>query len=56
MDELEAHAYKFMNGDLDKQITPKQALRKIQALKYLFIGDREALHQEIDRIISKVKS
>lgn len=39
----------------DEKLTPKQALYKIQMLKNTFFGDREALHKEIDEIISKVK-
>ncbi len=55
MDELERHAYDFMNGKFDKKITPYEALRRIQYLKHSFHGDRQALHQKIDEIISKVK-
>ena len=55
MDEVELHAHKFMNGDFDKTITAKEALRRIQFLKISFYGDRKALHEEIDKIIAKVK-
>jgi hypothetical protein len=55
MDELELHAFKFMNGEFDKEITAKEALRRIHFLKYSFYGDKRSLHEEIDKIISKVK-
>lgn len=55
MDDLELQAYRFMNGELDKDISPKEALRRIQFLKHSFYGDRDALHKEIDKIIAKVK-
>lgn len=36
-------------------ITAKEALRRIQFLKHSFFGSKEALHEKIDEIISKVK-
>lgn len=37
------------------KITAGQALHEIKMLKHCFIGDREALHEKIDKIIANTK-
>lgn len=44
-----------MTKKSEKILTPAQALMKIRSLEYSFIGDRQGLHSEINKIISKVK-
>lgn len=41
--------------ELEKQLTPSQALKEIERLKFFFIGTKSELHDEIDRIIAKTK-
>ncbi|QJI52351.1 hypothetical protein [Psychrobacillus phage Perkons] len=38
----------------NESLTPKQALSQIKSLEHTFIGDRQKLHEAINKIISKV--
>lgn len=40
---------------MEKKITAKEALGQIKLLEYTFFGNRQDLHKEIKKIISKVK-
>jgi len=40
---------------MNKKISYKEAIERIQRLKYTFIGNRDQLHEEIDRIIVMTK-